>query len=100
VGNVIGIVEHAVMHGWAGVAGAVLAMVFCAGHFARRRWPSLLFGMGVACGVVVAQAVTLSGIAGRDDGFTLAVNGVIGGVLGMLVGGLAADWWEARLPRR
>ena len=49
---------------------------------------------------MVAQAVTLSGIAGRDDGFTLAVNGVIGGVLGMLVGGLAADWWEARLPRR
>ena len=93
----MGIVEHALAHGYAGVAGAVLAMLLCVGQFARRRWPGLLFWFGVAFGVAVAQAMTLTGHVGRDDGITLAVNAVIGGVLGMLAGGMAADWWEGRL---
>ena len=93
----MGILEYALAHGYAGVAGAVLAMLFCLGQFARRRWPGLLFWSGVAFGVALSQAMTLTGEVGRLDGFTLAVNGVIGGVFGTLAGGVAADWWEGRL---
>jgi hypothetical protein len=93
-------VVQALGQGYAGVSGAVLAMLVFAGQFARRRWPGLLVGFGIALGVAVAQAITLTGHAGGSGAFDLAVNGAIGGVVGMLCGGLAADWWQARLAGR
>ena len=93
----MGLVEHALAHGDAGVAGAVVVMLLFLAQFARFRWPGLLFWAGVALGVAVAQGVTLTGQIGPDDAVTLAVNGVFGGLFGMLAGGMAADWWEAHV---
>ena len=91
--------EHALMDGYAGMAGAVVAMGLGVSQFARRRWPGLLVWVGVAFGVAVAQGATLSGLAGGVDAFGLLVNGVLGGVFGMVAGGIAADAWQERVTR-
>lgn len=93
-------VEHALADGYAGVAGALLVLVTFLAQFARLRWPGLLFWAGAALGVAVSQGVTLTGQIGRDDAVTLAVNGIFGGLFGMLAGGMAADWWEAHVHDR
>lgn len=87
------------MDGYAGMAGAVVAMGLGVSQFARRRWPGLLVWVGVAFGVAVAQGATLSGLAGGVDAFGLLVNGVLGGVFGMVAGGIAADAWQERVTR-
>lgn len=87
------------MDGYAVMAGAVVAMGLGISQFARRRWPGLLVLVGVAFGVAVAQGATLSGWAGGVDAYALLVNGVLGGVFGMVGGGIAADAWQERLTR-
>ena len=82
--------------GYAGLAGAVVAMGMGVSLFARRRWPGLLVWVGVAFGVAVAQGLTLSGLAGGIDAFALVLNGVLGGIFGMVAGAFAADAWKER----
>jgi len=92
--------EHALMHGYGGIAGAVLALGVGVSEFARRRRAGLLVWVGVALGVAVAQGVTLSGLAGDLDAFGLILNGVLGGVFGMVAGAIAADAWNERAAGR
>jgi hypothetical protein len=93
-----------VVNGWfaAGYAGLMCAgvvMVMCAGQFVRRPWPGLLFWFGTALGAAVAQAIVLVTHVGTHGlAFSLAINGALGAVLGMLPGGAAADVWRDRHP--
>ena len=87
---------QALQGGAIGIAGTVLVMLVCLAEFVRSRWPGLLFWFGAALGACVAQGLALWAGVGGDGTYSVATNGAIGAVIGMLVGGAAADVWQER----
>ena len=99
VATAAGVLDGWLAAGYAGVVCAGVVMVLCAGQFARSHWPGLLFWFGAALGACVAQGFVLwLGDGVSDGGVSLATNGAIGAVFGMLVGGAAADVYQERHP--
>ncbi len=99
VAAVTGVLSGWIAAGYAGVVCAGVVMVLCAGQFARSHWPGLLFWFGAALGACIAQAFVLwFGEGAGNESVSLATNGALGAVFGMLAGGAAADLWEERHP--
>ena len=82
---------------YAGIALALVVGLLCVWQFVRRRWAGLLFWSGAAFGALLGQGYALWQVADASS-FSLWTNGAIGAVLGMLAGGLLADWWQGRQP--
>lgn len=80
---------------YAGLALSVVVVLLCVGLFVKRPRAGLLFWSGAALGAVLGQAYALWDLADASA-FSLSTNGAIGLVLGMLAGGMLADWWQAR----
>ncbi len=80
---------------YVGIALALVVFLLCVGQFARRRWAGLLFWSGAALGALLGQGYALWH-SPDPSSFVLSTNGAIGGVLGMLAGGMLADWWQGR----
>ena len=80
---------------YAGIALALVVLLLCMGQFVRRPRAGLLFWSGAALGALLGQAYALWDLADASA-FSLSTNGAIGAVLGMLAGGMLADWWQAR----
>jgi hypothetical protein len=99
VATAAGVINGWIAAGYLGVVCAGVVMLLCAGQFARSHWPGLLFWFGAALGACVAQGFVLwLGDGASDGGVSLATNGAIGAVFGMLVGGAAADAYGERHP--
>jgi hypothetical protein len=95
-------VATALWNGWldpayAGIAVALAVLLLFAGQFSWRPCAALLFWSGSAVGACLGQAYAVWP-GGDDSAFSLITNGAIGAVVGMLAGGLVADWWQARQP--
>jgi hypothetical protein len=81
---------------YAGIVVSFVMVLLLVWQFFRRRWAGLLFWSGAALGALLGQVCALL-FAADVSAFSLTTGGAIGGVLGILPGGLLADWWQARV---
>jgi hypothetical protein len=81
--------------GYVGIGLTIAVLLVCAVSFMRLRWPGLLFWSGGVLGAMLGQVHALW-VAIDASWFVLWTDVAIGAVLGMVAGGILADWWHTR----
>jgi hypothetical protein len=78
-----------------GLAGAGILALAAGGVFLLLHWAAMLVALGTFAGSVVGQGVAW--VRGSSDLVeALATFGVVGALVGLLLGAVAADWWRDR----
>jgi hypothetical protein len=80
---------------YVGIAVSFGVFLLGIGLFVRHRWAGLLFWSGTALGALLGQGYALW-LTGDGSWFAQWTRGGVGAVLGMLAGGMLADWWQGR----